>query len=150
ATRPLVIDPVITFSTFLGGSDLDSADAVDVQPATKHAFIAGITSSAMFPGTSLPPGGFSDAFVTRLDASGNLVYSVFLGGKDDEEAFGIAVDSSGVATVAGTTSSENFPILNAFDKSGPSGSFDAFVTRIAANGALVYSTYLGGGARDEA
>src|SRR5262249_18633404 len=125
---------------------------IAVESANQTAVIAGPTGSAQFPGTgTLPPGGTNDAFVTRLDRSGSLVYSVYLGGSLSDEAFGVAMDSAGVATVVGSTNSTTFPTFNAFDSTGPSGNFDAFVTRIAANGAsLVYSTYLGGGDVDEA
>src|SRR5207249_5638530 len=93
----------------------------------------------------------SDAFVTKLSPAGNaLVYSTFLGGNTNaENAYGIAVDSSGCAYVTGETASTDFPTKNAYQPSLAMGgglAIDAFVTKLSADGtSLVYSTYLGGG-----
>jgi hypothetical protein len=95
------------------------------------------------------PGGYWDAFVSKVSADGaSLVYSTYLGGSDVDFGAGIAVDSSGSAYVVGTTRSPNFPTVNPLQ---PIGSFlDAFVSKVSADGAsLVYSTYLGGTREDK-
>jgi hypothetical protein len=90
-------------------------------------------------------GGFSDAFVTKINPAGTaLVYSTYLGGSGDDRGRGLAVDSAGNAYVIGTTMSTDFPTQNALQPANGSG-LTAFVTKINALGsALVYSTYLGG------
>src|SRR5262249_18956438 len=95
-------------------------------------------------------GGVLDAFVTKLNPSGTgLIYSTYLGGRSDDSATGIAVDSSGNAYVTGVTASTNFPTKNAFqprNKGGQNG-WDTFVAKLNASGSgLLYSTYLGGSA----
>ena len=95
--------------------------------------------------------GSTDAFITKLNASGNaLVYSTYLGGTNNEYLYPslMAVDSSGNAYVTGSTRSADFPTLNAYD-STYNGSNDVFITKLNASGnALVYSTYLGGSSHE--
>ncbi len=152
---PLVIDPTIVYSTYLGGSGLDRTynDSIAVDQ-NGNAYITGWTYSSDFPlqsayDTSL--GGDSDAFVSKIDASGtNLSYSTFLGGSSDEESIDIAVDSDGNIYVTGLTYSADFPTtINAIDES-LNGYADAFVTKIDASGTVLsYSTFLGGSGLDE-
>ncbi|MBV9924029.1 MAG: SBBP repeat-containing protein [Acidobacteria bacterium] len=147
---PLVIDPVFAYSTFIGGS-LGWDVAVD--PAG-NAYVAGSTVSDNFPTVNplqAARGGLRDAFVKKINAAGTaVVYSTYLGGRDDDEARRIAVDSDGNAYVKGVTVSDNFPTANAFD-STYNGGGDAFVSKLNPSGsALVYSTYLGGGGNDGA
>jgi hypothetical protein len=143
----------LVYSTYLGGADFDEGHGIAVDSAG-NAYVTGTTQSTNFP-TALPVqaafGGASDAFVTKLNAAGNaLVYSTYLGGASFDEGHGIAVDSAGNAYVAGATSSTNFPTANPFQASLAGGG-DAFVSKLnAAGNALVYSTYLGGSARDDA
>jgi hypothetical protein len=164
-TQPLVIDPVLMYSTYLGGSNLDAANAIAVG-SDGTAFVAGETDSTDFP-TAHPlqpedggPLDFpDDAFVTKLSADGStLLYSTYLGGTKQDSASGIAVDSFGAAYVTGTTISEDFPhSLGAFDPNcGVDGhcnstlfngllTSDAFITKLNPEGsALVYSGFLGG------
>jgi hypothetical protein len=91
-------------------------------------------------------GGSFDAFVLKLDASGqSLAYSTYLGGSADDQAFGITVDAAGRAYVRGWTASNNFPTANAYDASFNGGERDVFLARLNASGsAFEYSTYLGG------
>jgi hypothetical protein len=154
ASRPLVIDPVLSYSTYLGGSGDDYGVAIAVDPATGDALVTGYSSSTNFPtANAFQPtnhGGY-DAFVTRLSADGSaLVYSTYLGGSDVDFGRGIAVDpATGDALVTGYTSSTNFPTANALQPNYGGGEYDAFVARLSADGsALVYSTYLGGGGDD--
>jgi hypothetical protein len=149
---PLVIDPVLSYSTFLGGSGNDGSGDIAVD-AAGNAYVIGSTDSLNFPTTngfdSNYNGGREDAVVTKLNAAGSaLVYSTYLGGggSDVNSGLGIAVDSAGNAYVTGSTSSRNFPVANPLQATYAGGSFDAFVTKISPTGsALIYSTYLGGG-----
>ena len=153
-SKPLVIDPVLVYSTFLGGERNDQGRDIAVD-ASGNAYVTGFTDSSAFPttagafDTTLP--GDLDAFVTKLNPAGSaLVYSTFIGGGALELAFGIAVDASGSAYVTGRTGSPNFPTTaGAFDTT-LNGNFDIFVTKLDPSGsALVYSTFLGGSSFDE-
>jgi Beta-propeller repeat len=140
------------YSTYLGGSNRDEGYGIAVD-ATGQAYVTGTTSSPNFP-TVAPLqatlGGESDAFVTKLNATGaSLLYSTYLGGSGFDSASGIAVDASGQSYVTGTTSSPNFPTVAPLQAT-LGGESDAFVTKLSAAGAsVVYSTYLGGSNRDE-
>ncbi len=143
---PLVIDPVLYYSTFLGGSDYDEAYGVAVD-GTGNAYVTGVTFSTNFPtAAALRPGKSADgdAFVAKLNPAGSaLVYCTYLGGNGYDEGGAIAVDGTGAAYVAGLTYSTNFPLQSAAQNFNAGGG-DAFLTKIASNGAsLVYSTYLG-------
>ena len=145
--EPLIIDPVLTDSTYLGGNGNDRSFAIAVD-ASGNAYVTGQTSFTGFPTASpfqADGGGGQDAFVTKLNAAGNaLVYSTYLGGSDSETGRGIAVDASGSAYVTGSTESTDFPTANPIQPA-LGGTGDAFVTKLnAAGNALVYSTYLGG------
>jgi hypothetical protein len=148
---PLVIDPVIVYSTFLGGSLGDTAWSVAVD-SSGSVYLAGFTISTNFPTVNPIQAahagvvGSQDAFVAKLNAAGNaLVYSTYLGGDGNEQARAIAVDSAGNACVAGFTNATNFPLANAIQSTlGPNGQ-DTFVAKLNPTGnAFVYSTYLGG------
>jgi Calx-beta domain-containing protein/beta-propeller repeat-containing protein/uncharacterized protein DUF4214 len=148
ARLPLIIDPVLEYSTFLGGSGGDQALHIALD-SSRNAYISGFTVSTDFPTVNPVQAAnafFQDAFVTKVNAAGTaLVYSTYLGGNGNEQARGLAVDSAGSAYVTGFTNSTNFPTANAFDSTIGSNGDDAFVTKLnAAGDALVYSTYLGG------
>jgi hypothetical protein len=149
ATRSLIIDPILSYSTYLGGSGGDQGLGIAVD-AAGQAYVIGNTSSADFPTLNASQPGLGsgfDAFVTKFDAAGARVYSTYLGGNNSDNGNGIAVDAAGNAYVVGETASTNFPTLNASQPSlGGGGNFDAFVTKLDAAGARVYSTYLGGSA----
>src|SRR5207244_2829657 len=113
SSKPLIIDPTMVYSTFLGGSGDDVAYSIAVD-GTGYAYVTGYTLSSDFPTTprafDTTHNGAGDVFVTRLNAAGMaLVYSTFLGGYADEEAYGIAVDGTGYAYVTGYTLSTDFP-----------------------------------------
>ncbi|HYL39266.1 MAG TPA: SBBP repeat-containing protein [Bryobacteraceae bacterium] len=150
--RPLVIDPALTYTTFLGGrgqSNIGEAVAVD---AAGNAYVTGYTDSPNFPLVHPLKGNFTGApttgFVSKISASGKLVYSTFLGGLGQDQIHGIAVDAAGNAYVAGITGSADFPTVNAL-QSSMAGGYDAFITKISPDGsALLYSTFLGGSSSD--
>jgi hypothetical protein len=144
--KSLVIDPTIRFVTFLGGSDTDTANAVAVD-GRGFTYVTGQTYSGNFNvvGGVIQSGrsGDSDAFVTKLGTGGNIVFSTYLGGGDNDAGNGVAVDATG-AYVAGQTHSDDFPLAQAlqYDKKGDG---TIFVTKLSPSGnRLVYSTYLGG------
>jgi hypothetical protein len=144
---PLVVDPVLIYSTYVGGPTGDEANGIAVD-STGAAYITGATEGA-FP--TLNPeqstfGGETDAFVTKLSPTGTLVYSTYLGGPNTDSGSGIAVDSLGNAYITGYTEG-SFPLLNAAQSTfagTPVTDTNAFVTMLGPTGALVYSTYLGG------
>ncbi len=153
-TRPLIIDPVLVYSTYLGGSDGDYGFGIAVD-SQGNAYVTGETSSTNFPIQNAYQGTFAglynDVFVTKLSPSGSLVYSTYLGGSGQYDfSYGIAVDSSGNAYVTGSTWSTDFPTTqNGFQTTYGGGYNDAFVTKLSPEGnSLVYSTYLGGSGMD--
>ncbi|WP_164928934.1 SBBP repeat-containing protein [Gloeobacter violaceus] len=131
-TRPLVIDPTLAYSTYLGGNDYDFGTSIAVDGAG-NAYVTGYTYSTNFPAANaLQPTikGTNDVFVSKLNASGNaLVYSTYLGGSDDDDYTGIAVDEAGNAYVEGNTASTNFPTANALQLTNK-GKSDVFVSKI--------------------
>jgi len=146
-TRRLVIDPLLVFGTYLGGTgpDRDWRMAVD---AGGNVYLAGSTDSSDFPTASAAQAskaGFYDVFVSKLAADGgSLLYSTYLGGASSDSGQGIAVDADGNAYVVGWTVSTDFPTASPLQAS--SGGFeDAFLAKLAADGSLLFSTYLGGG-----
>jgi uncharacterized protein (TIGR03437 family) len=158
--EPLVIDPVLSYSTYLGGSSFDNGlgIAVDKDGA---AYITGSAASADFPGASpVQPasGGSFDAFALKLSPAGTgagagptVVYGAWIGGAGSDTGYSIAVDAAGAAYVAGDTFSSDFPVTAGATQKSLRGVSDAFVTKInPAGSALVYSTYVGGDSTDRA
>src|SRR3989338_5366351 len=148
---PLVMDPVLAYSTYLGGRYGDNGYGIAVD-TSGNAYITGWTSSADFPTASPIQGSYAgggDAFVTKINSSGTaLVYSTYLGGSGGDWGNDIAVDTSGNAYITGGTVSTNFPTVSAIQGSYV-GNYDAFATKINSSGtALIYSTYLGGSGED--
>ncbi len=142
----------LVYSTFLGGEGIEKGLSIAVD-GNETACVTGYTSSG-YPTTAGAfdttfNGGYEDAFVTKLNAAGSaLVYSTFLGGGDNDEGRGVAVDGSGAVYVTGWTHSSDYPTTaGAFDTTYDNG--DVFVTKLDASGnALVYSTFLGGSSQD--
>jgi hypothetical protein len=150
---PLTIDPVLTYSTYFGGSGSDAGYGIAVDGAG-NIYVAGQTSSTDFPlEDPFQPssGGSPDAFITKLNPSGTeLIYSTYFGGSGLEWPRGIAIDSAGNVAIAGRTSSSNLPLMNPV-QAALAGSNDIFVTKLNSTGStLVFSTYLGGSDWDEA
>ncbi|HEX6501924.1 MAG TPA: SBBP repeat-containing protein, partial [Terriglobales bacterium] len=168
-TKQIVIDPVLAYSTYIGGSNGDSVTAVAVD-SSGNGYIAGFTGSTNFlPSPTLNAfqghcngctgGGTNNAFVVKLDPTGTtVIYSTYLGGDNGDAAFGIAVDASGNAYVVGSTHSGGgtghipFPTANAFQPTCAGGCTqgDAFVTSLSADGStLNYSSFLGGSGQED-
>jgi len=151
--KPLIIDPALSFSTLIGATGFNAATAIAVD-AAGAAYIAGYTDSDALP-TANPARNFNaggnEAFVAKLNPAGNtLEYCTYMGGSADDRAYAIAVDATGAAYVAGTTTSSNFPTLNA-EQSSLAGPRNAFVFKLNPYGdLLVFSTYLGGSGGDVA
>jgi Beta-propeller repeat len=151
--RPLIIDPLMTYSTLVGTNNFNAATAIAVDSAGA-AYIAGYTDSDALP-TANPAQNFNlgsvQVFVAKLNPAGNsLEYCTYMGGSNDDRAYGIAVDSSGSAYVTGTTTSPNFPTRNA-EQSSLAGSRNAFVFKLNSLGDMLeFSTFLGGSGADTA
>lgn len=144
--RTLVIDPVLVYSTYLGGTGFDQATSIAVDP-TGAAYVAGATSSTNFPIQGTPTstfGGVQDLFVTKMSLSGtSLTYSTYIGGVGTEIANDIVVDGAGSVFVTGSTDSINYPVVTPTIAAQVGGT-DAFLTKLTSAGnAIVYSTYWG-------
>ncbi|MEZ2232093.1 SBBP repeat-containing protein [Microcoleus sp.] len=144
-TQPLVIDPVLAYSTYLGGSAYDAANRMTVD-STGAAYIIGTTVNnfTTTPGAfQTTPGGQADFLVTKINPQGTaLVYSTYIGGAGNEYGFGIAVDSQGNTYLTGQVDPGYPTTPGSFQPTAPN--YTAAVTKLnAAGNALVYSTFLG-------
>jgi len=157
ASRPLVIDPALAYSTYVGGTGTDGAFGVAIDQFGS-AYVTGFTTSTNFP-TRNPfqktLAGGVDTFVLKLNRTGTaLAYSTYIGGSSTEYPFGIAVDSTGAAYELGNTGSANFPVTaGAYQTTCASCANypDVFVTKLSTAGnALAYSTFVGGSGDDRA
>ncbi len=169
---PIVVDPVLSYASYFGGSDYDTATSI-ARDAAGNTYVAGYTRSADLPTTqgslsaTAPGGSFGvgrDAFVIKLNAAGSqLIYSTYLGGMTGGDGVNtLAVDSAGAVYVGGSTYSPDFPTTpGAFDRTcGGSGArscgdiahfpaADGFLAKLSpAGNALMYSTFLGGGGQE--
>ncbi|MGD0359298.1 MAG: SBBP repeat-containing protein [Bryobacteraceae bacterium] len=161
--KPLIIDPVLTFGTYLGspGDDLfglSAAASTATYPAVAvdpqgNVYVAGFNggSAGTFTGnptilTANQGGGGAKVFVVKMNSTGSgLLYSVVFGGSLTDIAGGIAVDAGGNAYVTGSTNSADFPTTAGAPQTVLNPTTNAFVAKVnAAGSALVYSTYLGG------
>lgn len=142
--RALVIDPVLTYATYLGGTLGERIGDIAVD-AGGNVYATGYTFSLDFPVTNgTVVSGGSDLFVTRLNAAGNaIIYSTFIGGSAAETDGRIHVDADGNVYVSGTSNSVNFPTLNAAQPAN-AGGIDFVALKLSAAGTLTYSTYVGG------
>ena len=151
-SRELVIDPSVSYATYLGGLGEDDGIAIAVDGAGA-AYVTGQTMSTNFPGANSAnyKGGF-DVFVTKISADGSsLLYSTYIGGPGNDSGNAIALDASGDAFVAGGAAT-GFPTTSgAYQTTFKGGNIDAFVFELApSGGSLTYSTYLGGNGDDVA
>ena len=147
-SRPLVIDPILSYSTYLGDNNFYEAYDVAVD-SSGHAYVTGQRSSFTPPSIAnsilIGPGGATDAFIVKFNPQGSaLLYATYFGGSSNERATSIAVDAEGNAFITGVTASSNFPTVGAL-QSASGGGRDVFIAKLNASGsAFVYSTYLGG------
>ena len=158
SSKPLVVDPVLVYSTYLGGELDDTGQAIAVD-SLGDAVVAGTTLSLQFPTTT---GAFTPSplasnangvvFVTKINPAGtSLLYSSYVGGSGGDSGLGVAIDGSGNICVTGETSSTDFPTTtnalkpgpNAGNANGTSFVFKINPTLLGAS-SLVYSSYLGG------
>jgi len=157
-SRPLVIDPVLLYSTYLGGSGQEQTGSVAVDQFG-NIYLAGTTSSIDFPLANpfqADPPSYRHAFLTKLNPAGSaLVYSTYFGGDAETNGVGIALDPNANPVIAGSTTSIDLPMVNAFQPNLGGGScfmgrcWDAYLAKFAENGsALIFSTYLGGTGND--
>ncbi|MFT4191772.1 MAG: SBBP repeat-containing protein, partial [Comamonas sp.] len=155
-SQPLVIDPTLDYSTYLGGSgtgaDYGRGIAVDGDGA---AYVIGYTTSTDYPTTS---GAYQtaldsgyDVFVTKVSDDGSsLEYSTYIGGSGADYGRAIAVDDEGAAYIIGYTASSDFPVTSgSYQTTSGGGSYDGFAAKLSADGSsLTYSTYIGGSGSD--
>ena len=152
-SQPLVIDPVIVYSTLIGGTGTDVVTAMKIG-ANGLLYITGWTQSGELLTTDMPYDNFTDTYVQVVDPSPSggygVLYATYLGGSDDDQALALDVDAAGFIYLTGTTSSTDFPVVgNAVQTSGAATTISGFVSKIDPHAAgtgnsLVYSTYLGG------
>ena len=153
AAKPLIIDPVLGYSSYFGGSGDDGIASLAADDAG-NLYAIGTTASLNFPLKSAiqsSNGGSGDVFIAKFNADGNaLVYSTFMGGSNADSGTGVVADNDGNAYITGHTKSTNFPVANALQTThaADGGLEDAFVARLDGTGALVFSTYLGGSGAD--
>ncbi len=152
-TRELVIDPLLSFSLYLSGSNEDIAQFVGLDKPG-FLYVGGTTYSTDFPlngAFQTTQGGGSDVFLTKLDpnakAGDQIVFSTYIGGTANETLGGMAVGPNGDVYLNGTTLSSDFPTENPA-QSSLAGISNAFVVWINSTRAIGYSTYLGGSTND--
>ncbi len=152
ASRPLVIDPVLAYSSYLGGAGYDSGAAIAVD-SSGNAYVTGSTNSANFPvvGAGSVTLGGACAFVTKMSTTGGgILYSTYLGGNNTSGS-GIAVDATGNAHVIGQTGSASFPTVGGGTgaQGPPQSIIDTFLMKLSTTGdGILYSTCLGGYGHD--
>ncbi len=166
-SQALVIDPVLTYSSYFGGPGDEactaitgSATAIPGCPAIAvdslgNAYIAGSTKSPTLPGATGSLTGVANVFIAKLDTaqsgSAQLIFATFLGGDGTDTTAGLAVDAALNVIVGGNTTSTNFPAATGFQTSPKSAGQHAFLTKLdQTGGAVLYSTYVSGSATDTA
>jgi hypothetical protein len=140
----LVIDPDLAWTTYVGGSGQDTGFGIALD-AAGNGLVTGYTNSTNFSGANNSLKGRWDTFVAKVSPDGALQWATYLGGSDDDQGLGIAVDAAGNGLVTGYTDSTNFSGAN----NSPKEHRDAFVAKVSPDGALQWATYLGGSGYDE-
>jgi hypothetical protein len=145
---PLVIDPVLNFSTYLGGSGFDAIYGMAAD-SSGNLYVTGETGSGSLTNPTTPARSTRVAFIAKLNSTATeVLFTVYLGGNGDNSGKGIALDSSANVYVTGVTASSNFPVTTGALLTTAPGPQDAFVVKLNSSGALQYSTYLGGAQSD--
>ena len=150
-TKPLVIDPVLVYSTYLGGSRNEQPTGIAVD-SSGCVYVVGYTNSTDFPLAtegSLPPNA-NHVFAAKLDATGsNLIYADYIGGNSEDYGAALVLDASDEVYLTGSTTSSNFPLVSPYQNQQP-GPYTGFLSKISADGSkLLYSTYFGGSTFDQ-
>ncbi|MBS1853879.1 MAG: SBBP repeat-containing protein, partial [Acidobacteria bacterium] len=147
-SHPLVIDPVVTYSAQFGGTGSESVAGI-ARDGSGNLYVAGTTISRAASATEqqMTAGG-ANAFIRKIDASGKVVFTTFLGGTGEDRATGIATDEQGSVYLAGWTTSVNFPTRNPL-QSALRGPRNGFLAKLSPEGEVVFSTYIGGSGTDE-
>ena len=150
-TKPLIIDPVLNYSSYLGGTGAEQGKGVAVD-GSGSVYMVGQTASTDFPFTiGTKTASDTDVFVAKFDStSGTLLAATFLGGSGTDRGFAIVADNTAVYIVGDTSSTSTFPTVNNDQPGYGGGSTDAFVAKLNTNLGLVFSSYLGGINTDEA
>jgi hypothetical protein len=161
STKELVIDPILAYGTYLGGTAFDEGRSITVD-SQGNAYVVGTAASrdfpttpgtvkpALLPRTDAPNSFWYDAFVTKINPAGtSLVFSTYFGGRNgNESGSGVALDANGNVIISGTTMASDLPTVNAY-QSTFGGTDDAFAAKLNPTGsAIIYSTYLGGNNTD--
>ena len=155
AAEPLVIDPVLSYSTYWGGAGCDGVYGIALD-AKNCVYITGGTNSPGYPPSDshCDETRFFDVYVTKLDPSktgpAQHVYTTYVGGADFDLSWGVEVDAAGNVFGAGTTRSRNLPTTKtAFQRTYNGGDYDNLVFQLGPTGAVKYLSYLGGNSNDE-
>lgn len=150
ASTKLVIDPVLLYSTYLGGSGSEQPAGIAVD-ASGNTYLTGSTDSTDFPLTTLGTvsAGSPHVFVMKVDPTGsNLVFADYFGGSGQDYGTSLALDAANNIYTTGGTSSSDFPLVSPYQGTQP-GPYNAFLTKISADGSdILYSTYFGGNSTD--
>ncbi len=150
----LVIDPLLVYSTFLGGTARDEGWAIAAD-AEGNTYLTGVTWSTNFPVLNpvqshhADDGEQKDVFIAKINTEGELVYATYFGGEQSEEGNSIAVDAAGNAYVTGQTFSPDLPMFNAWQPAF-GGDEDAYVLKLNPTGQLLWATFIGGSESEEA
>jgi hypothetical protein len=141
--RPLWIDPVVSYSTYVGGAGYDAGYAITTD-GSRGVYMTGTTASIGFPAQGSSVNSNDDAFVMKFDESGSLLYTTVLASNGNTSGQAIAADSSGNVYIAGTTDATNFPVTPGAWQTAFGGVADAFAAKLNPAGTLVYASYIGG------
>ncbi len=153
SNKPLIIDPILIYSTYIGGSNDDYGNDIEIGP-NGHIYITGSTNSIDYPNTTnandTTYNGLMDVFVLKIDPiASTLMYSTFIGGSINDEGTALEIDPSGNAYITGSTISSNFPSTPGAYDDTHNNNFDIFVLKLNQMGALLlFSTFIGGGNGD--
>ncbi len=148
-SRRLWIDPVLSYSSYLGGGGYDAGYAIAVDGAGQ-SYVTGTTASLSFPSASSGVAPSRDAFVTKFNADGSIAYTTILGSSGDDYGQAIALDSKGNVYVAGFTQGSNFPATVGAWQTVSGGGEDAFVAKLDTTGHVVFASYIGAAGTDVA
>ena len=153
-SKPLIIDPLLSYSSYLWSTGYDIA-----LDSGRNIYVVGVvveTGLTLVNPVQSTYAGETDIYIQKFDPTGStLLLSTYLGGSNRDDGNGyahpsIAVDQSGNIYVRGTTSSTDFPTMNAIQATFGGGVLDAYVAKLNAAGSqLIYSTYLGGSSHEE-